>query len=192
MSPRKSSLKEVIILAAQQVFSRRGLHGATVDEISREAGCSSSAVYKHFKNKQELHQIIRKRYEDEMIKIVSERLPFEVSLTDHLRWSMGRISAYFEDKTAIFRTAMVDESMADEFFQARSRVTAPLLKVFEEAVERRELRGDIDPHALVLHLGGMYNLWALNSIFRRQEMPNQEEIDGIIDVFLNGVCAKKG
>ena len=40
--------------AALEVFSRRGYHAASVDEIAAEAGYSKGAVYSNFSNKEEL------------------------------------------------------------------------------------------------------------------------------------------
>lgn len=40
--------------AAEAVFARRGYHGASVDEIAREAGATSGALYSNFTSKEEL------------------------------------------------------------------------------------------------------------------------------------------
>jgi len=40
--------------AAELVFARRGYHGASVDEIAREAGATTGALYSNFASKEEL------------------------------------------------------------------------------------------------------------------------------------------
>jgi AcrR family transcriptional regulator len=40
--------------AAETVFARRGFHGASVEEIAREAGATTGALYSNFAGKEEL------------------------------------------------------------------------------------------------------------------------------------------
>lgn len=40
--------------AAEAIFSRRGYHGASVDEIAREAGATTGALYSNFAGKEDL------------------------------------------------------------------------------------------------------------------------------------------
>lgn len=61
MSPRerirrqpRAQTREELLDAAARVFARRGLHGATVEAVSEEAGFSTGAVYSNFESKDEL------------------------------------------------------------------------------------------------------------------------------------------
>ena len=44
-----------ILDAALAVFSERGYHAASIDDIAREAGVSKALIYEHFASKQELY-----------------------------------------------------------------------------------------------------------------------------------------
>jgi len=46
--------RKAIIEAAKRVFTEKGFHGATVDEIAAEAGVAKGTVYLYFKSKAEL------------------------------------------------------------------------------------------------------------------------------------------
>ena len=50
----QSQTRTDLLDAALEVFSRRGYHAASVDEIAAEAGYSKGAVYSNFSNKEEL------------------------------------------------------------------------------------------------------------------------------------------
>lgn len=50
----QSQTRTNLLDAALEVFSRRGYHAASVDEIAAEAGYSKGAVYSNFSNKEEL------------------------------------------------------------------------------------------------------------------------------------------
>src|SRR2546422_1443022 len=43
-----------LLEAAQRVFARRGFHAASVEEIAREAGATTGAIYSNFAGKEDL------------------------------------------------------------------------------------------------------------------------------------------
>jgi AcrR family transcriptional regulator len=51
---QKALTRRRLIDAAESVFARRGFHGASVEEIAREAGATTGALYSNFASKEEL------------------------------------------------------------------------------------------------------------------------------------------
>ncbi|MGB5734334.1 MAG: TetR/AcrR family transcriptional regulator [Thiohalocapsa sp.] len=51
---RSSEKREAILEAASRLFLQRGLQGASMDRVAKEAGVSKQTVYAHFENKDEL------------------------------------------------------------------------------------------------------------------------------------------
>jgi AcrR family transcriptional regulator len=51
---RKQETRAELIAAAARVFARRGFHGGSLEQIAREAGYSTGAVYWHFRGKDDL------------------------------------------------------------------------------------------------------------------------------------------
>jgi AcrR family transcriptional regulator len=66
--------REVIELAATEVFAERGYGGASVDEIARRSGVSAPVVYDHFASKAELHRRLLERHRDELVAVWREHL----------------------------------------------------------------------------------------------------------------------
>jgi len=52
--PQTSGTREKILAAALEVFSAKGFHGTTVDEIAENAGLGKGTVYRHFQSKKGL------------------------------------------------------------------------------------------------------------------------------------------
>lgn len=50
----KAATRLRLLEAAETVFARRGFHGASVDEIAREAGATTGALYANFAGKEDL------------------------------------------------------------------------------------------------------------------------------------------
>jgi AcrR family transcriptional regulator len=82
------STRERILDAAAHVMSTRGLAATTTKEIARAAGFSEAALYKHFRDKEEL-----------FLCVLSTRLPPLIALLEELpgRAGQGSVAANLEE-----------------------------------------------------------------------------------------------
>ena len=63
--PSKPSAKERILEAALEVFSHKGFHPATTDEIAEKAGVGKGTLYRYFETKDKLFaELVRLRLEE--------------------------------------------------------------------------------------------------------------------------------
>lgn len=61
----KPSTKERILDAALEVFSQKGFHSATTDEIAERAGVGKGTLYRHFETKEKLfEELVRLRLDE--------------------------------------------------------------------------------------------------------------------------------
>lgn len=63
-----SSTRDRIFTTAVDLFSKKGFHGVSIREITREVGINESSFYNHFKSKDGLLQEIFKRFQEESNK----------------------------------------------------------------------------------------------------------------------------
>jgi AcrR family transcriptional regulator len=63
-----------ILDAALAVFSQRGYHDASIDDIASEAGVSKALIYEHFASKQELYADLIARNARELTQRVAGAL----------------------------------------------------------------------------------------------------------------------
>jgi len=54
----KRGKKELIDAAAVELFATKGLNGSTVKDIAAKAGVSEGALYRHYKSKEEMAQML--------------------------------------------------------------------------------------------------------------------------------------
>lgn len=59
--------REQLLDAAAEVFSRRGYHNASVDEVAEAAGFSKGAVYSNFTSKEDLFLALLDRHLDQVV-----------------------------------------------------------------------------------------------------------------------------
>ncbi|HUC37215.1 MAG TPA: TetR/AcrR family transcriptional regulator [Acidimicrobiales bacterium] len=63
---RRQQTRDHLLAAAAQVFSERGFHGASLDEVAAVAGFTKGAVYSNFRNKEGLFlALFKANYERE-------------------------------------------------------------------------------------------------------------------------------
>jgi AcrR family transcriptional regulator len=75
-----------ILDAAVSVFSAKGLAGATMDDIARQAGVAKGTIYLYFETKEHLLASLRERFHDTTIRRV-EHLLAESGTED--RWALA-------------------------------------------------------------------------------------------------------
>ena len=68
---RKEETRRELVAAAGRTFAQRGYHGASLDEIAREAGYSTGAIYWHFKGKEDLFLAVFEAYEQARVAEVT-------------------------------------------------------------------------------------------------------------------------
>src|ERR1700722_16584516 len=84
---RRQQTRDYLLQAAAQVFSERGFHGATLDEVAAVAGFTKGAVYSNFKKKEDLFMaLFQANYDREMealrMALEGSEVPPEARLSD--------------------------------------------------------------------------------------------------------------
>ncbi|GAB2921266.1 TetR/AcrR family transcriptional regulator [Micromonospora polyrhachis] len=83
VAARPRNRKQAIVEAAGQVFSERGYHAASMEEIATAVGISAAALYRHFPNKYALFAACANIIVDKLVAAVDEWPP-EAALRDVL------------------------------------------------------------------------------------------------------------
>lgn len=66
----QNETKNKILDTAIDLFSKKGYTGASIRDITKEVGIKESSLYKHFKNKEEILEIIFLNFRKEVSKIM--------------------------------------------------------------------------------------------------------------------------
>ena len=88
--------REVIELAASEVFAERGYNGASIDEIARRSSVSPPVVYDHFDSKLDLHRALLERHYAELRELWSGHMAGDAPLERRLARGIDAWFAYVE------------------------------------------------------------------------------------------------
>ena len=183
----------IIVEAAATVFVHKGFHGATIDDVARQAGYSSAAVYKYFKNKDELYGQLWASVAERMDRVFAECNTLELPFVKRLHWLVTRLSLWFEsdpEPLVAFLAHRPFAARASSRFEKQALrhyrgQIAKLEQLAERGIEEGTLRpGDASEYALLL-MGLLYEFahrWATAET--RIDVPTQ--IERLIDLFLRG------
>lgn len=108
--PQTSGTREKILNAALDVFSAKGFHGTTVDEIAERAELGKGTVYRHFHSKKGLFsELIRSKVaelEQAVAEAIDPRADVLVIIEDYLRIYF----AFFDRNRNLYKVLIQEQS----------------------------------------------------------------------------------
>jgi AcrR family transcriptional regulator len=140
-APRKrltaAARREVIELAAMDVFAERGYHGAAMDEIARRSGVTPPVVYDHFESKPALHRRLLERTRDELLAMWRENLGGDGTLEQQIAQAFDAWARYveahpyaprmfFRETTGISEVSAIHREIAEDANNALAEILGGL------------------------------------------------------------------
>lgn len=199
----RATLSEVRIrevqAAALRVISRKGLAGATMQEIADEAEIAKGTLYLYFKDRNDLLERTADYAFEQLQARLGETLPGFPSFAEKLQGLIRAEIEFFDEHREFFRIYMAMKHSPDELHQSsrRRRMCHPryaahlqrIETLLCEAMEQGEVRS-CDPARLALFVSES----AVALMLRRltEDEPPSAEAEGawMVDILLNGLATK--
>jgi len=187
--------KRKILEAAAKCFSEGGYAKTTMDRIAEEAGVSKGALYWHFKSKEELFVELKQRsianVRKQFEKLFSQKKPFDAKLRGAIglylssmipeNREVARLNAEFLAEAP--KIPKLNDMLKDQYEMFRGLFASTI----EEAIEKGELRGDIDPEIvsmiLLAVLDGLELHWAILEL----DFDWEKVEENLLDILMKGM-----
>ncbi len=183
--------REAIIDAAVRVFSEKGIPRTTLADIAREAGVTRGAIYWHFKNKEDLLEVL---WDDvfspfDIVRHVAgdigEKDPLGVLYKAHLALFQGLQKN--PRRLQMLNLLLFSEAADDSAYQVHAQHFKEgqdvLGKVLEKAIEQGQLPQSFDVRqgslAIMVFISGLLRKWMM--------FPDQLSIEKDIPALLEGM-----
>jgi AcrR family transcriptional regulator len=160
-APQPKGIRDAILEAARRRFLRFGPRKTTMDEVAREAGCSRTTLYAHFRNMEDLYARLLEQDAEAFIQEASGVLAGPGGAGRKIR-RVVEITRRTYSRNHVMRLALAGDSemslepVAHAFTREQEqRIVDLLRRVLEEGVAEGSLR-PIDPERvayLMFHLG---------------------------------------
>jgi AcrR family transcriptional regulator len=187
--------REFILETAAKLFSQTDYKGVSIRDIAQACGMTNAALYYHFKNKDDLYLAVMQFNHDRMMASVAEEVSVAGDLRDRLRRLVNRYASIMCDQHQSFWSMRrdlrhIDDVRAGKLFGGmRTDFMRPLQQLIEDGQARGQIvPGDVTLYARLLH--GLIIALTFESKSNRHGKVTPDEIDTVVDVFLNGVSKR--
>uniref|UniRef100_A0A832A1D9 TetR/AcrR family transcriptional regulator n=1 Tax=Desulfacinum infernum TaxID=35837 RepID=A0A832A1D9_9BACT len=144
--------KERILAAAQEVFSQKGFHQATMDEIAERAEVGKGTIYRHFPSKESLfHQLVHIRLKE--LEAEAERiLDSDDDVLSMIEKYLHIYFEFFDRNQGLYRVMVhehpdLDERLQDLYVEKIMRRIPRLKRKIREARQQQVLK-DVNFHTV--------------------------------------------
>jgi AcrR family transcriptional regulator len=99
-----------ILAAALEVFSSRGFHGATVDEVADRAGLGKGTVYRHFSSKRELFSELIRSKVAELEEAVTGAIDARADVLEIIEKYLRIYFGFFDRNRNLYKVLVQEQS----------------------------------------------------------------------------------
>jgi len=184
--------QEVILEQAMELIIENGLGELTMNKVARRMGFTEPAMYRHFKNKQDLVISLIQKVSgcfEELFQQFNQDEPPEIflqkyfdGLLDYLEKVQG-VTILFLSESAFNRDQVTREALQKMFQSQNGRIAGYL----EKAAARGEILPHIDPAAAALVFLGSAQAITTRYLLSSQKISTLTARGPALDIFLKGV-----
>jgi AcrR family transcriptional regulator len=150
---RRASTRKAVLDAAQELFSKRGYDGTTVDEIAAAARVAKGTFYQHFEAKIDVLVALVRRQLEDLLREIEAALeaghpPLEIGLL------LVRGIAQWCEEQGSAAGELVLRSLQKQDSERAASTHAMLTRIFGAAQRAGQIRGDTPPILLALIVVG--------------------------------------
>ena len=192
----KLTQRREMLAAALDLFSEKGYHNVSMQEIAEKAEFAVGTLYKFFRSKEDLYKALllemAETFDDALKTALEgpdpeiEKLRNYVKVKGELfRSNVPGIRLYFaETGGASFDIkAGLDSGIRERYGDFLKR----LASVFESGMKRKQFRRIADPYSLAVALGSITSAFLLLWLQDPERHPYPEDPDDILNLFFKGL-----
>ena len=180
-----------ILEAAEKVFGEQGFHGASIVEITRDAGVGLGTFYVYFPSKLEIYRHLLRSHQQDLNRAARTAAQGSGDFRDNLRRSIQAFFDWVGDRTYMLRllreAEFVDPSLVEELYVAPSE---EYRKTLQRAMELGHI-GKTDSEMLAWSVMGMTEFAILRGlVWPGKTKLEPEQFEAFIDILVRALDVK--
>jgi AcrR family transcriptional regulator len=192
------STRDKILKAAQKLFARNGYDGTTTKELAEKAGIAEGTLFRHFTNKKAiLVEVATQGWIElltDLLTELSEMASYE-AISQMMYKRMLRLGENYDMMRVCFMEVQSHPDLRDRIqSEVVDKMTSVAEAFFQTAMERGVYR-QMNPRVIAQVFLGMFVVAGFSHETISQPGASPQEMkdmaEGLADIFLNGVLAKK-
>jgi AcrR family transcriptional regulator len=192
------STRDKILKAAQKLFARNGYDGTTTKELAEKSGIAEGTLFRHFSNKKAiLVEVATQGWVDlltDLLTELSEIASYE-AISQVMYKRMLRLGDNYDMMRVCFMEVQLHQDLRERIqSEVVEKMTDVAEAFFQTAMERGVYR-KMNPRVIAQVFLGMFVVAGFSHETIAQPGASPAEVkemaEGLADIFLNGVLAKK-
>lgn len=186
---------QVIMQAAEKLFTSRRFHEITMDDVANQAGVGKGTIYRYFRDKDDLFFQTATNGFDDLCELLQRKVPGHACFREQLLVACRQISRFFEHRRQLLRMMQTEDGrmawcqgeMHERWMERRKKIVAALTEMIRKGVAEGEVREDLPADVLASFLLGMLRTRGRDL----GDMPpdvRQHEI--VVELFFRGVMKR--
>ncbi|MCY7336789.1 MAG: TetR/AcrR family transcriptional regulator [Chamaesiphon sp.] len=192
------STHDKILIAAQTLFARHGYDGTTTKELAEKAGIAEGTLFRHFTNKKAiLVEVATQGWMELLTDLLTELSGMaNYEAISHVMYKrMLRLGNNYDMMRVCFMEVQFHPDLRDRIqSEVIEKMTDVAEAFFQTAMERGVYRR-MNPRVIAQVFLGMFIVAGFSHETIAQPVASPQEMkemaEGLADIFLNGVLAKK-
>jgi AcrR family transcriptional regulator len=191
-----SEARARILEAAARVYNRRG-EKATVQQIAEEADYSTSALYKHFSDKDDIFENLWRSVKKELLDVVASEPTLDLGFVDRLKWHLYKLAEFAEEEHDLFLASMasaptptragdLDDSVVEIYEGFQEAMRSVMQQGLDEGILDDSRSADLYGMALGGQVRALIDRWALQGPF-----PMRPRLEEMLEIFLRGAASEE-
>lgn len=144
-----SGKREQILLAAEQVFAKRGFKGTTTREVAQQAGIASSLIFYYFKNKMALYEAVFQSFFEQLEELMQQNLSLDMDRLGKLKQFLFTFTDFASGHRNMMRILLreiidngrIVQKVAQDYFKPLYEIGVDFLR----EGQREALFKEVDP-----------------------------------------------
>jgi AcrR family transcriptional regulator len=176
---RRLITRAQVLDAAERVFARDGLRGASVDAIALEAGYSTGAIYSSFRGKEDLFlALIEERIDPRLAKVYEAAEGELAAGAPPLEAARRFVAMLRHERDAIlllidfWAQAVRDPTAADRFAERHARLRAVIARLIDASARDSGAELGLPPEHLATTLIALANGFAIELLADPDTVPD--------------------
>lgn len=183
-----------IVAHARKIIMSKGMEKLTIRELAREIRLTEGAIYKHFRSKREIIELLIEDIETTLLKTIDAALESEGKSLEKLKNVFASHLSYVEQRKGV-SFAIINETINIKDEKLQSRMLSVLNAYYKrierlllQGMETGEIRKDIKTSSASVAFFGMVQslvtLWALKDYDAKVIKTHMEEM---FEIYIKGM-----
>ena len=185
-----------MLTAAIKLFSEKGYHSVSMQEIAKKSEFAIGTLYKFFQNKEDLYKSIIIEQADIFHEALAKALEEKDAEIEKLRNYVQVKGTVFMDNVSVVRLYFAETKGASfnikagldkEIRENYERLLQELTLVFETGIQKKKFQKIAEPYQLAVSLDSLTNAFLHLWLEAPEKHPYPDDPDVILDILCKGL-----